>query len=209
MLSRRELGILILGSLLTATLSGPVALSGPVEKLYLKKADDQIIVFTEPPIAALIVVQDEWEAKDLHQLSFWKTTRATKRAVEAIKVEVAPVRLSAPNPQPAPQPPPNPAPAAPGVEQWRGLVATYFQSEDVEAALRVIQCESGFVLTAKNPTSSALGPWQFLKSTWDDMVAPHTGSPSYDAGGPIDPVWSTINAAWLWYNVGPSQWTCW
>lgn len=101
----------------------------------------------------------------------------------------------------------SPPPTWPG--DWVALVAAYFRPEDVQAALKVIACESGFSLTAKNPTSSALGPWQFLRDTWDRMVAPNTGSPSYDAGGPMDPVWATINAAWLWYNVGPSQWVCW
>lgn len=92
---------------------------------------------------------------------------------------------------------------------WAALVAAYFHPEDVQSALKVIQCESQFSLTAKNPISSAWGPWQFLRDTWDRMVAPNTGSPSYDSGAPTDPVWSTINASWLWYNVGPSQWSCW
>lgn len=113
-----------------------------------------------------------------------------------------------------PVPPPEPPPPLPEPmtddwpAEWVTLISTYFQPEDVQAALKVVQCESGFVLTAKNPRSSALGPWQFLRDTWDRMVMPHTGSPSYDAGGPTDPVWSTINAAWLWYEVGPSQWEC-
>ena len=38
------------------------------------------------------------------------------------------------------------------------------------------------------------------------MVAPHTGSPSYDEGGPYDPTWSVINAAWLYYAEGRTQW---
>lgn len=97
---------------------------------------------------------------------------------------------------------------APWPGDWVALVSTYFRPEDVNAALKVIACESGFSLTADNPRSTAWGPWQFLRSTWDQMVAPNTGSPSYDSGAPTDPVWSTINASWLWYHVGPSQWVC-
>ena len=72
--------------------------------------------------------------------------------------------------------------------------------------LCIMDGESGGNIYAKNPRSSAAGLFQFLRSTWDDMVAPHTGSPSYDEGGPYDPTWSVINAAWLYYAEGRTQW---
>ena len=94
-----------------------------------------------------------------------------------------------------------------GVEQWRSLVAAYFPNE-VETALRIIACESRGNPNAKNKGSSAAGLWQFLRSTWDRAAA-STGSPTYSQGGPYDPVWATINAAWLRARgSGWNQWEC-
>jgi hypothetical protein len=127
-----------------------------------------------------------------------------------------PERRSQPQPQKATPRPLNPTSvtvppawgASPNEALYLALIQTYFQPQDVDQAMRVVKCESGFSSTARNSRSSAAGAWQFLRDTWDRMVSPNTGSPSYDAGGPFDPTWATINAAWLWYNVGPSQWTC-
>lgn len=93
------------------------------------------------------------------------------------------------------------------VERWRGLVEAHFRPEDVEWALRVMQCESRGNPDAKNPSSTAAGLMQFLRSTWD-RVAAQTGSPSYADGGPFDPEWSIVNAAWLLDHGGPTQWSC-
>jgi hypothetical protein len=111
------------------------------------------------------------------------------------------------DPQPIrPQPPASESVA--GVEQWRTLVMTYFSGSDVDIAMRVMGCESGGNPSAKNPRSTAAGLWQFLRSTWDRAAAA-TGSPSYTAGGPYDPVWATINAAWLRARgSGWNQWEC-
>lgn len=89
----------------------------------------------------------------------------------------------------------------------RQLVETYFHPDDWDAAMRVADCESGYLATARNPRSTATGTWQFLKSTWG-WVAPKIGAPGWPAGA-LDPEWSTRGAAWLWYNVGPWQWVCW
>ena len=95
-----------------------------------------------------------------------------------------------------------------GVEQWRSLVATYFRPGDVDRALRIMACESGGNPDAKNSRSSAAGLWQFLKSTWN-RAAQSTGSPTYNQGGPYDPTWATINAAWLRdRGSGWNQWEC-
>lgn len=52
------------------------------------------------------------------------------------------------------------------VEQWRSLVEAYFGA-NVDAALRVMACESGGNPNAANPRSSASGLFQFLASTWE------------------------------------------
>ena len=106
---------------------------------------------------------------------------------------------------------PDPIPVAPGtfapaVERWRALVATYFPTENVDAALSVLSCESQGNEWADNPRSSALGLWQFLRSTWN-WVASEIGAPVYPSG-PLDPEWATQGAAWLWINGGPQHWSC-
>lgn len=93
-----------------------------------------------------------------------------------------------------------------GVEPWRDLVSQYFEPGDVDAALCVMRGESNGNPGADNPRSSAAGLWQFLRSTWNEMVPREVTGGSYDSGAVYDPVASTRAAAWLWYNVGPSQW---
>lgn len=93
------------------------------------------------------------------------------------------------------------------VEQWRPLVAGHFPPDQVETALCVINGESGGNPNAKNRSSSAAGLWQFIRSTWDDMVRPHLGGPSYAEGGPYDPELATLYAAWLWQAEGWTQWS--
>lgn len=96
----------------------------------------------------------------------------------------------------------------PQVEMWRPLVSEYFAADQVDTALRVMECESGGDPNAKNPNSSASGLFQFLKTTWD-WTAEITGSPTYDEGGPYDPVWSIRNAVWLQSRgSGWNQWSC-
>lgn len=94
---------------------------------------------------------------------------------------------------------------SPGAEAWRPLVASYFPAEEVDFAICVIDGESRGDPGAKNPTSSAAGLWQFLRSTWD-WVADSTGTPSYDEGGPYDPELATRNAVWLWRTGGWKHW---
>lgn len=172
-----------------------------------------LMVMATPAVAHTEAERDAWHENWIWRLSLAGDLNSDLMA-ELVEFQRAHIPLPPPPRQISPtatETAPEPTETA-DMEQWPGdwvaLVATYFRPEDVRAALKVINCESGFVLTAKNPSSSALGPWQFLRSTWDRMVAPNTGSPPYDAGGPMDPVWSTINASWLWYNVGPSQWVC-
>src|SRR5690606_25368816 len=55
-----------------------------------------------------------------------------------------------------------------GPEDWRRLVAQFFEPDDVDRAIRVIRCESGGIPTAKNPRSTASGLFQHLASMWGD-----------------------------------------
>ena len=77
-----------------------------------------------------------------------------------------------------------------GVERWRTLVAAWFPADKVDEALSIISCESGGDPSIPNPTSSALGLWQFLKGwytgKWSDTVG------VFD---PLDPVASMRAAA--------------
>lgn len=57
------------------------------------------------------------------------------------------------------------------VEQWRGLVASYFPGDQVDRALCIMDHESGGNPNAKNPRSSARGLFQLLGSMW----APYFG----------------------------------
>lgn len=121
-----------------------------------------------------------------------------------------PVARSAPQPQPAVTPPPAPTPpiVVSGVEQWRGMVAAYFPEWAVGDALSVMSCESRGNPNAKNPTSSAAGLFQFIRSTWD-WVAPNVGAGSYDSGAVYDPASNVAAAHWLWSSTGGwSHWVC-
>ena len=115
-------------------------------------------------------------------------------------------------PAPAPAattPPPAPPAVSWGVEQWRSLVVAYWPPELVEWALRIMACESGGDPGARNPSSSAAGLFQFLRSTWDRGPAPALGLGSYDSGAVYDPALNVMAAAWLYANWGgASQWSC-
>lgn len=52
------------------------------------------------------------------------------------------------------------------VEQWRGLVASYFPANQVNTALCVMRGESGGNPNADNPRSTAVGLMQILASLW-------------------------------------------
>ena len=122
----------------------------------------------------------------------------------------APQRPTTPQPAPvAATPPPAPQAHAWGVEQWRPLVVAYWPPELVEWALRIMACESGGNPSARNPSSSAAGLFQFLRSTWDRGPAPALGLGSYDSGAVYDPTLNVMAAAWLYANWGgASQWSC-
>ena len=91
------------------------------------------------------------------------------------------------------------------VEQWRSLVSIYFS--DVETALCIMDHESGGNPLAKNDLSSAAGLFQFLQSTWDDMVPLSITKGLYASGAPYDPEKNVRAAAWLQQAEGWSQWS--
>ena len=63
----------------------------------------------------------------------------------------------------------------------------------------IIQVESGWVATAKNPTSTAYGIGQFLIGTWDDVGCVKSSNPKYQIDCMIDYVeqrYVTPEKAW-------------
>lgn len=69
---------------------------------------------------------------------------------------------------------------------------------DVDTALRIAECESGYQWDAKNSASSATGVYQWLNSTWINI-----GSPG-DRLNPED----NIRAFMLFYPLYPGWWVC-
>lgn len=121
-------------------------------------------------------------------------------------------------------PVPSPAPAGPsmssavaapsvdrgmgtGVEQWRGLVSSYFPADQVERALCIMSHESGGNPEAANSSSTAAGLFQFLRSTWDNMVPLDITGGSYDSGQVFNAEANIRSAAWLMNAAGWSQWS--
>lgn len=97
-----------------------------------------------------------------------------------------------------------------GVDAWRPLIEYFFEADDVDRAMRVLECESRGDPLAKNPTSTASGLFQHLASLWEErsVLAGWEGSDVFD------PVANVAVAAWLVYEYGGwSHWNptrgCW
>ena len=93
--------------------------------------------------------------------------------------------------------------AVTSVDDWRPLVASYFEAAEVERALDVVRCESGGDPSAKNPYSTASGLFQHLGSYWGERSA-KAGISGADI---FDPVANVTVAAWLVYEGG--GWSHW
>lgn len=89
------------------------------------------------------------------------------------------------------------------VEQWRPLVAKYFQPADVDLALRVMGCESGGNPWAKNPRSSASGLYQHIMRYWPSRAA----GAGFPGGSVWDPETNIAASAYLFYSAG--SWRDW
>jgi soluble lytic murein transglycosylase-like protein len=99
-------------------------------------------------------------------------------------------------------------PLKPAVEQWRSLVASYFDPVLVDQALSIIQCESLGDPNAYNPYSGASGLFQFIPGTWA-VTSLKAGFGGYSA---FDPEANVASAAWLtsyYQGAGLNPWTPW
>ena len=90
----------------------------------------------------------------------------------------------------------------PGVDQWRGLVALHFPEENVEAALRVMWCESRGVANAVGPTQD-YGLFQHRIMFWEDRST----KAGFGGADILDPNANIGVAAWL--SNGGSDWGHW
>jgi len=95
------------------------------------------------------------------------------------------------------------------VEQWRPLVASHFAANKVNTAMCLLAYETGFTgdPNSKNQRSSAAGLFQFLRSTWDNMVPREVTGGSYDSGMVYQPEANVRAAAWLQNAAGWTQWS--
>ena len=100
--------------------------------------------------------------------------------------------------------PPSGGAAPAGVEQWRSLVAAYFPADQVERALRVMECESGGLASAKSRSSSASGLFQHLGKYW---VA-RSAAAGWAGASIWDPTANVAVAAWLARTGGWGHWSC-
>ena len=89
------------------------------------------------------------------------------------------------------------------VERWRPLVAEWFPSQ-VDAAMRVLACESHGKRWAFNRTSGASGLFQHLAKYWDARAA----KAGWAGASVWDPVANVAVAAWLWRQSGWQPWEC-
>ena len=91
----------------------------------------------------------------------------------------------------------------PTAESWVPLVYTYFEPDDVDRALAVIECESGGDPNAKNPNSTASGLFQHLASMWPERSV----AAGWSGHGVFEPEANVAVAAWLVYDGG--GWSHW
>jgi soluble lytic murein transglycosylase-like protein len=99
-------------------------------------------------------------------------------------------------------------PLKPAVEQWRSLVASYFDPVMVDQALSIIQCESLGDPNAYNPYSGASGLFQFIPGTW----AVTSVKAGFGGSSVFDPEANIASGAWLssYYGAaGRNPWTPW
>ena len=89
------------------------------------------------------------------------------------------------------------------------IITTAFQNSIPSGLfLKIAECESQLNPKAKNPTSTASGIFQFLKSTWDKTIMELGRELSV-----FNPVHKTEAAAYLFKKEGTKPWLasygCW
>lgn len=85
-----------------------------------------------------------------------------------------------------------------GIDRWRPLVASHFESGDVNRAMAIMRCESGGNSRAANPVSTARGLFQHLGSAWPQRAA----KAGWGGADIYDPEANIAVAAWLVYHGG-------
>ncbi len=88
----------------------------------------------------------------------------------------------------------------------RAIISKYFQTADVNRAIRIAWCESSFNPAAVNPASGASGLFQHLPEYWAERS---TGA-ERPGGSIFDPDTNAAVAAWMLYSLpgGWSHWDC-
>lgn len=108
-------------------------------------------------------------------------------------------------PKPAPVPP-TPVFVSP-VGQWEPLVAKYFPSWAIKAALWVIGCETGWTGDpwAWNSRSGASGLFQHMPRYWGERST----AAGWGGSSIFSPEANVAVAAWLWGQTGTwAHWSC-
>ncbi len=80
----------------------------------------------------------------------------------------------------------------------RALVSLYFESTDINRAVRVAWCESRFDPKATDLRTGGVGVFKHLPRYWDDRVA----KAGFKGADPTDPEASIAAAAWAVYHDG-------
>lgn len=90
--------------------------------------------------------------------------------------------------------------------QVRELIEQFFQSEDVNRAIRIAWCESSFNPRSINPVTRASGLFQHDPATWVERSTA-AGFPGADI---LDAEANVAVAAWMLYELpgGWAQWEC-
>lgn len=130
------------------------------------------------------------------------STPTTVADVQQVPTTALPPAPSPPTTAPpAPTAPPNPEP--PSEDGVRGIIALFFDPEDVDLALEVSYCESRWDPEATNPSSGAAGLFQHLPRFW----AERSVAAGWGGANIYDPHANVAVSAWLVYEGG--GWAHW
>jgi hypothetical protein len=93
------------------------------------------------------------------------------------------------------------------VESWRPLVEKHFAADQVDTAMRVMNCETGATgdPNSYNSGSHASGLFQQLPKYWDQRAI----DAGWEGADIMDPEANVAVSAWLQrYGGGWSHWSC-